>query len=100
MHVRNTSLTLSLYFSLSQSVKCDEIRKQALAVHATCRPIMNTPKPTPKPVDPPKEEAKAGAEGDAAAAAAGGEAKEGEAPAAVSFSSGSHVRGGHALIKG
>ncbi|CAM9320236.1 unnamed protein product [Ascophyllum nodosum] len=40
-------------------VTCEEIRKQALSVHATCRPIMNTPKPAPKPAEPantPKEE--------------------------------------------
>lgn len=41
-------------------VACEEIRKQVAAVHATCRPIMNTPKPKPKPVEPAKEEAKTG----------------------------------------
>ncbi|CAN0475393.1 unnamed protein product [Ectocarpus sp. 12 AP-2014] len=70
-------------------VTCDEINKQVVAVHATCRSIMNTPKPAPKPAEPPaaapaKEEAKpAGGEGDAAAAAASGE-KGGESAADAS----------------
>eukprot|EP00752_Nemacystus_decipiens_P011694 g10378.t1 len=65
-------------------VTCAEIKKQELAVHATCRPTMNTPKPKPAPAEPPaKEEAtpSAAAEG-APAAAAGEEAKGGEAPPA------------------
>ncbi|CAB1106414.1 HSP70 [Ectocarpus sp. CCAP 1310/34] len=70
-------------------VTCDEINKQVVAVHATCRSIMNTPKPAPKPAEPPaaapaKEEAKpAGGEGDAATAAASGE-KGGESAAEAS----------------
>lgn len=75
--------------SRPQLVTCAEVKKQELAVHATCRPTMNTPKPKPEP--PAKEEAKPAAEGDAAAAAgagagaaAGGEAKGEEVPAAVS----------------
>ncbi|CAN0120875.1 unnamed protein product [Ectocarpus fasciculatus] len=67
-------------------VTCDEISKQVVAVHATCRAIMNTPKPAPKPAEPPaaapaKDEAKPAGEGDAAAAAASGE-KGGETSAA------------------
>ncbi|CAM9772641.1 unnamed protein product [Scytosiphon promiscuus] len=65
-------------------VTCDEMRGQIQAVHATCRTIMNTPKPAPKPVEPPaaKETPKPAAEGDAAAPASATEdAKGAEVPA-------------------
>ncbi|CAM9352873.1 unnamed protein product [Pylaiella littoralis] len=80
--------------SKDPTVTCDEISKQTNAVHATCRPVMNTAKPTPRPVEPPaaKEEAKPAAEGaDAAAAAGGGEAKGAEVPETVD---GSSTKGG------
>lgn len=74
--------------SIAQLVTCDEIKKQELAVHATCRPTMNTPKPkSAEPPAPAKEEAKPAADGAAAGAgaAAEGEAKGGEVPATVSW---------------
>lgn len=64
---------------------CEEIRKQALAVHATCRPIMNTPKPVPKVAEPAKEEAKAAEPSADGAAPAAGEAKGGEVPGTVNI---------------
>ena len=48
-------LLLLLLFPLWQTVTCEEIQKQAVATHATCRPVMNTPKPAPQPAEPAKE---------------------------------------------
>lgn len=62
--------------SKNPTVTCEDIHKQTVATHATCRPVMNTPKPAPKPAaEPAKEEAKP-----AAPAAAGKEAKGPEVP--------------------
>lgn len=62
---------------LVQVVTCDDIRKRAQGIHATCRPIMNRPKPAPKPAEPAKEDA--GAKGDAKDSATA--SKEDPAPA-------------------
>lgn len=56
-------------------VTCEEIRKQALAVHAVCRPIMNKPKPEPKPAANESEASTGGDAGDEKTAKGGSDGK-------------------------
>lgn len=71
---------------MKQTVTCEEIRKQTDTVHATCRPIMNIPKPTPKAPEPAKEEPAPTASGEdpAAAGTAETEGKGDDVPESVS----------------
>lgn len=75
---------------MPQLVTCEEIKKQATAVHASCRPIMNTSKPKPKTAEPAQDEAAKPASGSAqngTAATAEAEGNDGATPETVSVCS-------------